>query len=108
MPIFLQGTLSTQLPPMRLVSRASQEYAGAAPSVVAMSVGAIVSMSGYRRQAASATGAAAAIGRAWRPSCLAPRAARRTTNQTSAQAHAHQARCPNQRTSRSIVSSMSW
>jgi hypothetical protein len=31
MPTFLQGTLSTQLPPMRLVSRASQEYAGACP-----------------------------------------------------------------------------
>jgi len=31
MPIFLQGTLSSQLPPMRLVSRASQEYAGACP-----------------------------------------------------------------------------
>lgn len=31
MPTFLQGTLSTQLPPMRLVSRARQEYAGACP-----------------------------------------------------------------------------
>lgn len=31
MPNFLQGALSTHLPPMRLVSRAAQEYAGACP-----------------------------------------------------------------------------
>ncbi len=31
MPVFLHGDFSTQLPPMRLVSRASQEYAGACP-----------------------------------------------------------------------------
>lgn len=31
MPTYLHGTLSTHLPPLRLVSRAAQEYAGACP-----------------------------------------------------------------------------
>lgn len=31
MPIYLHGDLGTRLPPMRLVSRATQEYAGACP-----------------------------------------------------------------------------